>query len=534
MSVRRTLARNTAFNAAGRLWEAASGLVLLAYILEWVGVTAWGLWAFVNVFTGYVSLLDFGVGSSFAKYIAEHAARREDDQVSAVVSTGFFFYLILGIALVGVGWPCIDLLVDLLVRLGPQRAGDFGDLRFTGDMRFLLRWGLVLFACSNCVAAFTAVQTGLQRMGITNVLSFGASIVKIVATVAFLKTGHGIRGLLYANAIVLAVFGAASITLAFWLQPTLRIGPRHVTRHALGKLFGFGWRAQVAKLSNLIMFQTDKVIVAFVFKFLGMIGLYDLGVGLANKMRQVPVLLLSALVPAASDLDAREEHDRLRRLYLRSTKYVAAITMPLAAFTIGTAGPLMRTWMGEKRDLEVAAWVLRIIAFGYIANILPGAGVGVVLGKGRADLQMKAGAIATVSNLALTILLVYTVGFYGIPVATALSMFLSCAWFFGAVCPMFGIGAGHLLRVSALWPAVASLPGFVICVLGDWASRGMVGRDPNALVVLGSAAAFGIIYLGLISLTPFLDAFDIEFLEHTLGLRRVPGFRAWTRRVRRV
>lgn len=535
VSVRTTLARNTAFNAAGRLWEAASSLVLTAYILEdHVKMTAWGLWAFVNLFTGYMGLLDFGIGSSFAKYIAEHAARDEDEQVSAVVSTGFFFYLALGVVVMAVGWPCIDLLVDLFVRLGPQRAGDFGSAEFTGDVRFLMRGGLALFAVSNCVAAFTSVQTGLQRMGTTNVLSFASSIVKIVLTVVFLETGHGVRGLLYANLLVLALFGAASVIVAFWLRPTLRVSPRHVTRDAFGRLFSFGWRAQVAKLSNLIMFQTDNLVVAFVYRYFGMVGLYDLGVGMANKMRQVPLLLLSALVPAASDLDARNDHERLRQLYIRSTKYVAVLTLPLVAFTVGLAGPLMRTWMGQKGHLEIACWVLRIIAFGYVANILPGAGVGVVLGKGRADLQMKAGAIATLTNLALTLMLVYAVGFYGIPIATSVSMFLSCAWFFRALTPLFGVATGELLRVSAGWPALASLPGFAVCMSADWYTRDMTARVPNGIAVLVCAFVFGLSYVGVLRLTPFLDAFDVEFLERTLGLGRMPGFQLLTRRARRA
>jgi len=539
--VRKTLARNTAYNAAGRLWEAASGLVLTAYVIERIGVASWGLWAFVSVFTGYVGLLDFGVGSGFAKYVAEHAARCEDDALSAVVSTGFFFYLILGCLLVAVGWPCIDALVDALVRLGPQRARDFGSLLYTGDARFLLRWGLVLFAVSNCVAAFTAVQTGLQRMGITNVLSFATSLVKIACTVFFIERGHGVRGLLYTNAITLALFALAGVIVAFKLIPELRVSPFHVTRGAFSRLFGFGWRAQIAKLSNLIMFQTDKLIVAFVFRYLGMVGLYDLGVNLANKMRQLPLLLLSALVPAASDLDAREEHDRLRRLYLRSTKYVAAVTLPLVAFTVGAAGPLMRTWMGEKRDLALAAWVCRIIAFGYLANILPGAGISVALGKGRADLQMKAGAIATVANLVLTVALVYAVWPFGnpsatmlaIPVATTLSMFLSCAWFLSAAQPVLGAGAAAVLGDAMLWPAVASAPGFALCLAGDRFTSGMVERAPNGLVLLVLATAMGVSYAALMRLTPFWDAFDHAFLADTLGLRRIPGFRRLLSRRRR-
>jgi len=56
---------------------------------------------------------------------------------------------------------------------------------------------------------------------------------------------------------------------------------------------------------------------------------------------------------------------------------------------------------------------------------------------------------------------------------------------------------------------------------------------PNGLILLGCMAGSGLSYLILIRLMPFLDAFDVEFLEHTLGGRRVPGLRAWTRRVRR-
>jgi len=532
--VRDTVARNTAFNAVGRLWDAASGMVLTAYILDRVGMAAWGLWAFIQVFTGYVSLFDFGVGSGFTKYVAEHAARKEEDELSAVVSTGLFFYMVFGLVLVAVGWPCVDGLVALLTRLGPERARDFGDPQFTGDVRFLLRWGLVLFAVSNCVSAFTAVQTGLQRMGVTNILSFGASVLRIVATVAFLEAGAGVRGLLYVNAVVLVAFGGASVLIAFRLRPSLRVSPSCFTRPALARLFSFGWRAQIAKLSNLIMFQTDKVVVAFVYKYLGMVGLYDLGVNLANKMRQAPLLIVSALVPAASDLDARAEHERLERLYLRSTKYVASVTLPLVAFSVGAAGPLMRAWMGEKGHLDVATWVLRIIAFGYLANILPGAGVSIVLGKGRADMQMKAGLIATISNVVLTVLLVYTVGFYGIPVATAISMFLSCAWFFTAVRPVLGIGTGRLLRTCALWPALASAPGFLICVLGDWYTHDATQRMPNLLMVTGSLAVFSALYLGLIRVMPFLDETDLTFLDETLGARRIPGLSRLVRRAHRA
>ncbi len=541
-SIRRTLVRNTAFNAAGRLWEAAANLVLAAYIVSRLGLPIYGLWGLMGVFTGYVALLDFGMGSGYTKYIAEHAARGERERLSHVVSTGFFFYLALGVALVCAGWICVDPLIDLVARFYPAKAADWAESTLVNDVRVLLRGSLILFAVSNCLASFAAVQSGLQRMGITNAISFCASLLKVAATIVFLETGFGVRGLLYANAVVLAFFGGASIACAFFLIPGLRVSPWAVDRDTLGRLFSFGWRSQVTKLSNLITFQTDKAVIGLVAPFLGLtgasvvlarIGAYRLGEELASKMRQAPALMLSAVIPAASDLDARGDDERLRRLYLLSSKYVAVATMPLVGVFVGCAGMMMRAWMGEKEGLDVAVWVLRILALGYLANIIPGAAASIALGKGRPDVQMKAGLIAMASNIICTLLLVFAVGFYGIALGTAVSMTLSCAWFIRAMRPLVNVSARELTRTALVWPALCTLPGMALCVLADYLGADLVGRMPNLALLAGCSAALGLSYALLIPRTPFLDAFDVDFLANALRLRLVPGFAHWRRWVER-
>ncbi|MBI5093921.1 MAG: oligosaccharide flippase family protein [Candidatus Hydrogenedentes bacterium] len=517
MSIRQTIARNTAYNAAGRLWDALSSLLLMRYVVDTVGLPAYGLWALLGSFNGYVSLLDLGIGSSFVKYIAEHAARAEDDEFSSVVSTGFFYYLVFGCALLGIGWPCVNGLVSVGEHFG-LFSGTAPD-----DARFLLRWGLAIFAVSNCSAAFTSIQTGLQRMDVSNALSFVASLVKIGATVWFLHAGHGIRGLLWANAVSFAVFAIASVFVAFRLAPGLRLAPRYVRAQTFRKLFQFGWRAQVSKLSDLVMFRTDHVVAGVVFGTLGLVALYDLGTYLARMVRQVPQLLLTSLLPAASDLDAREEHERLRRLYLVSTKYVAFVTVPLLVFTVGCSGGLMRTWLGQ--GYETSAWVLRIIAFGYVANLVPGAGVSIALGKGRADVQMKAGLIATVSNIALTIALVNIpfIGFWGIPLGTMFSMYLSWAWFARAMGGIVGVGAADMFRAALFWPVLATLPGAAICGAADWLGRGLTGFAANATSVAICGVVFSVIYLSALWAAPFFDSFDIALMK-SLGLKWLPGY----------
>ncbi len=314
------------------------------------------------------------------------------------------------------------------------------------------------------------------------------------------------------------------------------MGPRSVDRAAFASLLHSAWHTQVARFSNLINFQTDRVVVAVYSRFgdMAAVGLYNLAEYLASKMRQLPGLLVSALVPAASDLDARQEHERLRELYLRSTKYMAAVAVPMAVFTMAGAGPLLRVLAGERPGLDMAAWVLRILALGYLFNLLPAPGVSVVLGKGRADLQMYAGLISTTVNIVLTVVLLLTVGFYGIPVATAIGMMVSTLWFFFAMRGAVGVSAFEVLSKSTAWPLVAAVPGAAACFGIQWWIGGgaLLVLDLAGLAVGGLFLALS--YVWLVFRLPYLDAFDLAFLQNTLRLGQVPGFARVAGRARRA
>ncbi len=532
MSVRSTIARNTVFNAGGRLWEAAISLVLTWYIVLRLDTAGWGLWSLVGVFTAYAALFDFGVSAGFAKYIAEYAARKEARRLSAVLSTGLFFYFVFGAAIVAAGWVAVDVLMDWVVA--PRASARTGVTPNIAELKFLLRGALILFAANNCLAPFMAAPIGLQRMGLSNGLSIISSALKLAVTVAFLETGFGLPGLLYTNAVVLLVQGAASIALAYWLMPGLRIGLSEITRSCMGELFSFGWRAQVAKLANLVNFQTDRLIIVWFYGNLGWVGLYRLGEELAGKMRQAPALLVTALLPAASDMDARGQQEELRRLYLVSTKYMASVSVPLAIYFCAAADILMHAWLGNREGLDTAAWVLRILVIGYLMNLLPGPGVSIVLGKGRADLPMYAGIISTAGNILFTIGLVYGIGFYGVPLGTTFGMLISTMWFFWVLRKHLALSSTELMRVAVAWPALASLPGASVCLMAQWILSGQGGHLPNLLGAGATAAIFGMLYVVTIGRTPFLDAFDVTFLETTLHAKRLPGFGLLTWRARRV
>ncbi|GMV99182.1 MAG: hypothetical protein AMXMBFR84_03210 [Candidatus Hydrogenedentota bacterium] len=501
MSIKRTLARNTAFNAAGRLWDAALTLVLTPYIVNRIGWEAWGLWALIGSLTGYVGLLDLGMGSGLSKFIAEHAAKGDRKALSSVVSTAFFFYAGFGALLVAAGWPLCGAAIEAFA------AWRGGEPAVAADAVFLARGSILLYAASMAIVPFMAVQTGLQRMGVANAVSGAASIIKAAAIVTLLELHTGVRGLIYANSASTLFVALAGVVAAYALAPGLRVSPSGISRETFSTLFAFGWRAQVARLCNLVMLETDRVIVGFVFG-LTAAGLYRAGEEIANKLRQVPVLVYSAIVPAASDLDARGDVERLRGLYLRVSKYGAAVAVPMLLFGGASAGMIMRVWFGQEEGLDTAAWVLQIIAIGHLVNVLAGAGVSIALGKGRVDVQMIPGLISAGANIVLTVVFVQVVGFYGVPVATTMAMFLGWAWLLRAMGSIVGLRGTRTVRKSLLWPLVAALPGIAVCAAADIYTSGWSGRLLNGGALLVCLSTAGVIYASLLQAAPFWDATD--------------------------
>ncbi len=51
----------------------------------------------VAVLTGYFGLLDFGIGTSFVKYIAEYYTKKDYKSINQIVNTGCIFYSIFAI-----------------------------------------------------------------------------------------------------------------------------------------------------------------------------------------------------------------------------------------------------------------------------------------------------------------------------------------------------------------------------------------------------------------------------------------------------
>jgi O-antigen/teichoic acid export membrane protein len=275
-------------------------------------------------------------------------------------------------------------------------------------------------------AMLLSVFKGIQRMDKSNSIEIRMSLISVLGTVFFLETGYGMFGLAL-NAVVCALIAVALTGVTLKREvPKIRFA-WNFDGKLLRDMFGYGFKISVSRLGGLICFQADKLIVS---RALGLaaVSFYEVSARLTSFMRAVPLVMLSALIPATAELGARNDRERILRTYLLVSKYVAMVTVGMVTFLILEADSLLKLWLGK--GFEQSVFLIQILAIGYGANVLGGTASQIGAGVGRPEFDMRSTILLSVVNPILSIVLVQAFGAPGAAAGTSLALIIATFYLF--------------------------------------------------------------------------------------------------------
>jgi len=312
------------------------------------------------------------------------------------------------------------------------------------------------------------------------------------------------------NAIIAVLVVAVNAVIARRLLPELVFSLKAVNRRMFQELLGFGVRIQIARLESVFTFQADKLIIGHFFA-MGMVSMYQLGSSVVMKARELPLMLVSALLPAVSEMEAGHDTGRLRELYQRGTKYLALVVMPLMVFLFVNAGAVMFAWMGL--GYTSSAVIIRILCPCYLINVMTGVGSAVAVGSGRPGLLTRAALAQFCGNVILSVILVRIVGYTGVALATLVTLSLSSAWFMLMVNRSLGIRLVPFLRATAFPPLAVSLAvNFLILLFNHLTgiSSFAFSRVVTAGIIVSEMAVMVVAYGGIMLAAGYFDEYDLQ------------------------
>ncbi|HEY6866615.1 MAG TPA: polysaccharide biosynthesis C-terminal domain-containing protein, partial [Candidatus Eisenbacteria bacterium] len=213
---------------------------------------------------------------------------------------------------------------------------------------------------------------------------------------------------------------------------------------------------------------------------------------------------LAPLLPAHAHLDATGDHAGVERLYLRSSRTLLAIAMPLAAAVVALAPALCTVWLGPGHD--DAGWAACAIAGLLWVNVLTSAGCMVARGTGRAWIEARYQLLSMAIHLPLALIWIPRLGFGGGLAALIVSGTAGTLYFLWAFHRALGLPWWAFAREVVAPPALASA---LAAAAAWWTSTAIGGsevaaRGPALAGLAAGAGVFTVIALAILFATRYV------------------------------
>lgn len=482
--------RNILFGGLRYLFVVPIPFVLTPLILHKIGVAGYGTWAVFLAINGLSSLADLGLVGTVSKFVAEYHARRDFPALERLLNSGLGLFLLLDVGVSVVLWLAAPFLANKLFRGSPLS---------NADLIILLRCFLIVVAANILTQLFASVTTGLQRLDLTNLISAANLLLSAALGAILLLKGWGLRGLIY------GYIGAGILTIAVYLMiirtllPQIALNPLRFDRSEARKMFGFSLRLYITQAAVAVHNQVEKVFLGILVG-VGPVGWYDIASDVALKARASIGLVLSPVLPAASELDALGDETRLKELYFRSHKYLALFGIPAVCYVAAVSKRFVELWLGP--GMKMIALPLAVLLAVNFVNLATGPGFLIFAGRGQMRPGVQSAVLGLVLNVVFSLALIYKLGFAGAVLGTSLSLIIASLFFMVLFHRHTGYSVSRVLRESYLRPILCSS---TLLTLLLWICP---ARNLSWLGLGGIGLTFAVFYFVLILLSRFFDDYD--------------------------
>lgn len=447
MEKRLVVIRNIFYSFAGQFWAVALALTLTPYIVHGLGVDAYSILSMAWVVAGYFAFLNLGLGPAVIKYVSQYHARGDDAGVSRTLGTAMSFYLSAGFT----GAFLMSLATGLLVRRLLHIPVDL-----VPQAQFAFYLAAVGFMVNMALSVLGSVPRALERFDIANGMDMVMSTLTLVGSVVAIKLGYGLKGVMLVSLGLSCAALAAAAVIAARLLPRVNLAPRFDWA-ASAELFRFSWFILLGQVTNKIVFNVDKLLIG-IFLPISQLTYYVIPFALAGRMLMFQGMVTPVIFPLISRLRAHGDRPELYEdVYVRSSKLVAALTLPVAVALAVYGGPFLYFWMGPDFAANGRTSLL-LITFAFAATSMTCVPTAVSQALGAPEVSAKFSLIHAVLNVGLWFIFIPRFGISGAAAALAVSHTVIVPWYFICVHGRYiRVRLGRVLAKSYFRPLALAL-----------------------------------------------------------------------------
>jgi O-antigen/teichoic acid export membrane protein len=335
---------NAVLSAFAWFVPALTALIAVPITVRGLGADGYGLLAIVTAVTGYLGLMEMGLGTAIVRYLSYYRALNQGRPMLGLMRFAVEWFggagVVGGVVLfLGAHWIVFSLL---------KIPADMTDTAIT-----VVRITAFGFAAGMLVSVGTAVPQSFLRYDV-------AAVINIVFGVAG-SAGPAILVLLGFQLVAVVAYGVLTDVIAvgvyLWIAVRLfkpidkEAGPSWLSiRRAVLK---FAAVTALTKIHSVISSQTSRVVVGAA-SGVAAAAYYQVPSMLASRVNSMLSTVAQVVFPTASGMKARNDEEGVKTLYLRTSRLFFVVNGSVTMAMCALAYPLLQYWVSPKYAEEGA------------------------------------------------------------------------------------------------------------------------------------------------------------------------------------
>lgn len=393
-------------------WGALLVSILVAFIMSPIiirslGDTNYGIWSLMTSISGYLTLLDLGIGSAVTRYVSKSVKTGEKKYVCQIFNSALALYVIIG---------CFIMLFSPLIGLGAAEI-----IKQKGVPNATLVH-LAMVICADVAlflvgAAYRGFYQGVQRYDLVNAVTIGLTVLKAVVFFFLLRAGYGILALGY-----VIVFGDLLALAGYnWMvrftNMTLEYSFKAIHREDVSTLISYSKFTFINMMANQMIYYSDSFVIG-AFISAAAITYYSIGWSLVEYLKKFCVSFARVLVPVFSEMEASNSEDGMRHLMIAGGRASLYLSLPFCVALLLIGDQFISLWIG-KSYADIAYPILAILLIPQFFEIPQQINCSLLFGVGKHRFLSYANTISGLVNLVMSILLAIRYGVIGVAIGTA-------------------------------------------------------------------------------------------------------------------
>lgn len=483
LPVKKKIVLNTVYSGLSSLVTGLIGFLLIPFMITRVGVTEFGLVGISNIFamSGYISLLEMGFQSSIAVYIAEFYSKKEEHKILRLLNTTLVLFFVIGLLLALLGLGLSDVFIKYVLQIPETYQNSFKTALILIFVSYIFQFPTIPFA---------GLFQGLQRFDLLKGVQTAVVILAALGIILLLNLGYNYLAIIFCTVSSLFIQFLLYLYFAYRELPFFVIKYEHFSRDSINAIWKMSKFLSIGNIASVIHLHTPRIIVGI---FLGPVFMasFDIIIRLPRFIKAQLGFLNSAVMTAASELKAQDQHETLRALFLRGLRYQFVVALPIITGSIFFAEEFLRVWVG--RSFENLASLLQLALLWNFMTPVVNYGASILVGMNRKLERITTLHVMTAFlGIFISAVLVERYRLNGIIVGYVFSYVLTLPWYLSMYLREFDIKYPNFLKETILMFISMVIPFAVVTLV----NHSIPGEKFSSLIMKVLAWCF--VYWGVL------------------------------------